>query len=127
MLERLSSQNAPKAIGSYSPASRVDNLIFTSGQLGLEPTTGKLAGDDITSQATQAMNNLKAILEDNGSSLAKIVKTTVYLSDIADFASFDKVYQGFFTGQYPARTAFQVGALPMAAKVEVEVVALIEE
>ncbi|WP_282708504.1 Rid family detoxifying hydrolase [Ligilactobacillus sp. Marseille-Q7487] len=127
MLERLSSQNAPKAIGSYSPASRVDNLIFTSGQLGLEPTTGKLAGDDITSQATQAMNNLKAILEDNGSSLAKIVKTTVYLSDIADFASFDKVYQGFFAGQYPARTAFQVGALPMAAKVEVEVVALIEE
>lgn len=126
MLERLSSENAPKAIGSYSPASRIDNLIFTSGQLGLDPITGKLAGDDIEQQALQAMKNLKAILEDNGSSLDKIVKTTVYLGNIGDFAAFDKVYQGFFDGQYPARTAFQVGALPLAAKVEVEVVAVIE-
>lgn len=126
MLERLSSQNAPKAIGSYSPASRIDNLIFTSGQLGLDPATGKLAGESIEQQATQAMKNLKAILEDNGSSLEKIVKTTVYLGNIAEFAEFDKVYQQFFTGAYPARTAFQVGALPLNAKVEVEVVAVIE-
>lgn len=87
-------------------------MIFTSGQLGLDPVTGKLAGESIEQQATQSMKNLKAILEDNGSSLEKIVKTTVY--------------QQFFTGAYPARTAFQVGALPLNAKVEVEVVAVIE-
>ena len=126
MVERLTSSHAPKAIGCYSPASRVGNLIFTSGQLGIKRQTGQLVADDIVSQTTQAMTNLRYILEENGTKLDNIVKTTVYLKDIADFKAFDQAYKTFFTNAYPSRTAFEVGNLPMNAKVEIEVIASVE-
>lgn len=124
MVSRLKSDKIPAAVGSYSPASLVGNLIFTSGQLPINAETGKIdEPESIEWQVGQSLRNIKAILEDNGSSMAKIVKTTVYLSNIADFAAFNQVYSGFFEGDYPARTAFAVGALPMGALVEIEAIA----
>ena len=120
----ISTPNAPSAIGPYSQANVVDNLIFTSGQLGMIPATGELAGDDIQTQTRQALTNLKAILEAAGSSMDKVLKTTVFLSDIANFAPMNEVYAEFFTeGSYPSRSAFQIGALPKNALVEIEAVA----
>lgn len=124
MVERIKSEKAPKAIGSYSQASKVGNLIFTSGQLPINPETGKIDElDSIEWQVRQSLNNVKAILEDNGSSMNSIVKTTVYLANIQDFTKFNEVYQEFFDGNYPARSAFEVGKLPMGALVEIEVIA----
>lgn len=128
MLERISSNKLPKAVGSYSSGSKVGNLIFSSGQLPINPETGKIDfPESIEKQAEQSMTNVKNLLEDNGSSLESIVKTTVYLDDIKDFAKFDGVYKTFFTDSFPARTAFAVGALPMGALVEIEVIAEVKE
>lgn len=124
MLKRITSDKIPAAVGSYSPASLIDGLIFTSGQLPINPLSGKIDEDCIEWQVNMSLTNVKAILEDNGSSMDNIVKTTVYLANIADFAAFNKVYASFFKeGNYPARTAFAVGALPLGAKVEIEVIA----
>lgn len=124
MLKRISSDKLPQAVGSYSAATRVNNMIYTSGQL---PINGELNTiehpDDIKRQTRQSMNNIKYILEDNGSSIDQIVKTTVYLQNIIDFASFDDVYKTFFENEFPSRTAFEVGNLPMGALIEIEVMA----
>ncbi|HAP14921.1 MAG TPA: reactive intermediate/imine deaminase, partial [Lactococcus sp.] len=99
MLKRISSEKLPQAVGSYSPATEVGNLIFTSGQLPINGKTNKIDfPDSIEEQTKQSMNNVKYILEDNKSSLEAIVKTTVYLKNIKDFASFDQVYKSYFTG-----------------------------
>lgn len=127
MIKRLSSEKIPKAVGAYSSASLVGNLIFTSGQLPINPMTNSIDGETIEEQVTQAMQNIKNLLQDNQSSLDDIVKTTVYLKDITHFASFNKVYETFFNGDYPSRTAFEVGALPMNALVEIEVIASVKE
>lgn len=121
-MKRLSSNRIPEAVGSYSPASLVGDLIFTSGQLPIDAKTGQMPAT-IEEQVGQSLKNIQFILEDNHSSMEKIVKTTVYLSDIQNFAAFNQVYQGFFKNSYPARTAFQVGALPMGALVEIEAIA----
>ncbi|AGM99787.1 RidA family protein [Streptococcus iniae] len=124
MIQRLTSDKTPAAVGSYSAASKVGNLIFTSGQLPINAETGKIdQPDSIEWQVNQSLTNIKHILEDNGSSMQAVVKTTVYLADIADFAAFNAVYQGFFTEGFPARTAFEVGKLPMGALVEIEAIA----
>lgn len=124
MLTRLSSNKIPQAVGAYAAATKVGNLIFTSGQLPINAKTNKIDQPEcISSQVEQSMKNIQSILEDNGSSLNHIVKTTVYLSDIKDFVAFNDVYRGFFEGDYPARTAFEVGQLPMGALVEIEVIA----
>lgn len=124
MLNRISSNKLPKAVGSYSAATKIDNLIFTSGQL---PINGKLNiieyPNDIKKQTEQSMNNIKSILEDNGSCISKIIKTTVYLKNINDFSSFDEVYKDFFDKEFPSRTAFEVGHLPMDSLIEIEVIA----
>lgn len=127
MLERIKSERAPKAIGSYSQATRIGNLIFTSGQLPINPETGKIDEKaSIKWQVKQSLNNVKAILEDNGSSMDAIVKATVYLDNIKDFSDFNEVYQEFFEKSYPARSAFEVAKLPMDALVEIEVIAEVE-
>ncbi len=124
MLKRISSEKLPQAVGSYSPATEVGNLIFTSGQLPINGKTNKIDfPDSIEEQTKQSMDNVKYILEDNKSSLENIVKTTVYLKNIKDFASFDQVYKSYFTESFPSRTAFEVGDLPMGALIEIEVVA----
>jgi 2-iminobutanoate/2-iminopropanoate deaminase len=114
---------APQAIGPYSQAIRTGDLIFVSGQIPLDPQTGELVAGDIGVQTERVLQNVQAILESAGSAMAHIVKTTVFLADIADFAAMNEVYGRFFPNDPPARSAFQVAALPKGARVEIEVVA----
>lgn len=116
--------NAPAAIGPYSQGIAAGELAFISGQLPVDPATGSFAGDDIESQTRQSLENLKAILEENGMTMADITKTTVLLADIAEFAAMNQIYSEYFAEPYPARAAFQVAALPKNARVEIEAFAV---
>jgi len=116
---------APKAIGPYSAGVSTGHLVFTAGQLGMDPKTGDLVEGGIQAQTRQALNNLKAVLEAAGSRLELVVKTTVFLKDINAFGQMNEVYGTFFTKNFPARSAFQVAALPKGADVEIEAVALL--
>ncbi len=121
----LNTDNAPKAIGPYSQGINTGNLMFLSGQLPILPSEGKIVAEDIEGQTKQSLENVKAILASAGCTMDDVVKTTVFLKDIADFGKMNEVYKGFFSeGNYPARSAFQVAALPQNALVEIEVVAL---
>jgi 2-iminobutanoate/2-iminopropanoate deaminase len=122
--EIISTEQAPQAIGPYSQAVRAGDFVFTAGQLGLIPGTKELAGTDIESQTRQALQNLDAILEAAGSCLKHAVKATVYLTDIGEFPSMNAVYAQFFTEAPPARAAVQAAALPLGAKVMIDIVAL---
>ncbi len=122
MAKIISSPAAPAAIGPYSQAVVTGGLVFTSGQIGLVPATGELAGGGLAAQAEQVMKNLGAVLAEAGSSYEKAVKTTCYLADMADFAAFNEIYAKYFVGK-PARSCFAVKDLPKGALVEVEVVA----
>lgn len=113
---------APGAIGPYSQAVVTGGLVYTSGQIPINPATGAIEQPDITGQTEQVIANLSAVLEAAGSSLERAVKTTCFLSDIADFAAFNEVYARYFTGK-PARSCVEVAALPKGALVEVEVIA----
>ena len=116
--------NAPAAIGPYSQAVAAGNTLYISGQLPINPATGEFAGADIVAQTRQSLTNMKAILEANGMTMADVVKTTVLLADIAEFAAMNAVYAEFFSAPYPARAAYQVAALPKAARVEIEAIAV---
>ncbi len=120
----VNTKSAPRAIGPYSQAICTDTLVFCSGQIPLDPTTGALIDGDIAAQTRQVLKNVHAILEAAGSSLEKVVKTTVFLADIADFAAVNAVYAEFFPDEPPARSAFQVAALPKGARIEIEALAL---
>jgi 2-iminobutanoate/2-iminopropanoate deaminase len=117
-------EKAPKAIGPYSAGVSNGCLVFTAGQLGIDPESGKLVEGGIQAQTRQALVNLSAILEAAGSDLGKVLKTTVFLQDIAEFSQMNEVYGTFFTSDFPARSAIQVAALPLGAAVEIEAVAL---
>lgn len=119
----ISTNEAPGAIGPYSQAVEIGDLIFTSGQLGLDPATGEFP-QGAAAQAAQALRNVQAILEAAGSGLDQVVKTTVFLKDIADFATVNEVYSTFFNEPYPARSAVEVARLPKDGLVEIEVIAL---
>ena len=121
-MKKISTNNAPCAIGPYSQAIVVGNTVFTSGQIPINPVTGNIETADITSQTEQVMKNLGAVLEAAGSSYEKAIKTTCFLADIADFAAFNEVYAKYFT-EKPARSCVAVKALPKGALVEVEVIA----
>ena len=121
----ISTPNAPAAIGPYSQAIRCGDMVYTSGQIPLDPATGAVVGDEIRTQAEQVMRNLSAVLTAVGSSLEKAVKTTCFLSDMTDFAAFNEVYAAYFTTN-PARSCVAVKALPKGVLVEVEVVAMAE-
>lgn len=128
MLKRITSEKLPQSVGSYSAATEVGNLIFTSGQLPIDGKTNTIElPSSIEKQTKQSMDNVKFILEDNGSSIENIIKTTVYLQSIDDFTSFNEVYSSYFEENYPSRTAFEVGKLPMNALIEIEVIAKKEE
>ena len=118
----ISTENAPKAIGPYSQAICVGDLVFTSGQIPLDPVTGLVVDGGIVEQSEQVMKNLGAVLEASGSSYEKAIKTTCFLADMGDFAAFNEVYARYFTGK-PARSCVAVKELPKGVKVEVEVVA----
>ena len=121
--EIISTEKAPKALGPYTVANRFGNLVFSAGQLGLDPMTNELAPGGIEAETHQALTNLKHVLEAAGSSLELALKTTVFLRDIGDFAKMNAVYNQFFTSKYPARTTVQVAALPRNGAVEIEVIA----
>ncbi|WP_410513294.1 RidA family protein [Paenibacillus sp. BR2-3] len=120
--KQVSTTKAPGAIGPYSQAIAAGNWVYTSGQLGLNPDTGELA-EGVQEQARQALGNVKAILEEAGASLDHVVKTTVFLKDMNDFAAVNEVYSTFFTEPYPARSAIEVARLPKDGLVEIEAVA----
>ena len=123
MKKVISTSKAPSAIGPYSQAIQVGNLVYTSGQIPIDPTTGVFAEGGIKEQTRQALLNVKAILEETGLSMNDIVKTTVFMADMNDFADMNAVYAEFFTEPYPARSAVAVKTLPKGALVEIEVVA----
>jgi len=118
-------EKAPKAIGPYSAAISYGNFIFTSGQLGLIPESGEPAGEDIRSQTRQALKNVQSVLEAAGTDLSHVLKTTVFLRNMDDFAAMNEVYTEFFTDECPARSAVQVAKLPRGLAVEIEVIAAI--
>ena len=121
-MQIISTKNAPQAIGPYSQAILIGDLVFTSGQIPLDPVSGMVVEGGITEQAEQVMKNLGAVLATSGSSYEKAIKTTCFLADMADFAAFNEVYAKYFTGK-PARSCVAVKELPKGVKVEVEVIA----
>lgn len=121
----IETSNAPGAVGPYSQAVRTGDLLFTSGQLPIDPTTGKMAEGTISDRAHQTIKNLRAVIEAAGGRLEDVVKTTVFLSDIRDFQSVNTVYAEYFSSPFPARSAFQVAALPLGADIEIEAIVLI--
>jgi len=123
--EIIYSEQAPKALGPYSVANRTGNLVFCAGQLGLDPKTNELAPGGIEAETRQSLANLKAVLESAGSGMEHVVKTTVFLRDMNEFAKMNAVYGEFFSENPPARSTVQVAALPKAGAVEIEVIAVI--
>jgi 2-iminobutanoate/2-iminopropanoate deaminase len=124
--EIISTDKGPKAIGPYSQANRVGNLVFTAGQIGMDPATGEIVAGGIEAETRQVLENIKHILEAAGSSLENVVKTTVFLADMGNFAVMNGIYAGYFTGDFPARSTVQVAALPKNAAVEIEAIALVD-
>ncbi|MFN4235127.1 MAG: RidA family protein [Bacteroidia bacterium] len=120
----ITSENAPAPIGPYSHAVEINGMLFVSGQVGKHPQTGELVLSDITSETKQVMENLKAILSKAGYSFADVVKTTIFLSDMNNFAKVNEVYGSYFTGNYPARETVQVAKLPLNVNVEISVIAV---
>ena len=123
-IKKINTEKAPKAIGPYVQANKVGELIFCSGQLAINPETGKLVDGGVLEEAKQVFKNIQAILEEAGSSMNHVVKTLVLLKDIADFAVVNKVYAEQFNDVLPARSAFQVAALPLNGNIEIEVIAV---
>lgn len=122
MLEEVNTINAPGAVGPFSQAIKIGNMLFVSGQLPIDPATGEFNSDDPTAQAEQCLKNLAAIAEAAGTRLSNAVKTTVLLTDLGKFVEINKVYASFFSPPFPARACFEVSALPKGAKVEIEAV-----
>jgi 2-iminobutanoate/2-iminopropanoate deaminase len=124
MLKKITSQNAPAAIGPYSQAIQFENLLFCSGQLGINPDTGKLVDETIEGQAKQIFKNMRAVLDAAGVSLSDIAKTTVFLTSMSDFPVFNALYAEAFGEHKPARSTVQVAGLPLGAKIEIECIAI---
>jgi len=127
MKEIIHTDKAPAAIGPYSQAVKVTggNLVFCSGQLGINPQTGELAGDSVEAQCKQVMENMAAVLQAAGGDMSYIVKANIYLADMGDFAAVNEIYASYFKSDYPARAAVAVKTLPKEVKVEIEAIAAI--
>ncbi len=124
MKNQVSTKNAPAAIGPYSQAIMTDKYLFASGQIPIDPATGNIESDDISAQTEQVMKNISAVLAECGLDFSDVVKTTVYITDLNDFATVNAIYGKYFAAPYPARSCVQVAALPKGAKIEAEVIAL---
>jgi 2-iminobutanoate/2-iminopropanoate deaminase len=123
MRQTITTERAPKAIGPYSQAVIWEGLVFASGQIPLDPATGQLVEGDIAVQTERVMENLRAVLEAAGSSLAQVLKTTVYLQDVSEFSRMNEVYGRYFPAEPPARATVEVARLPRGARVEIEAIA----
>ena len=124
MKQAVSSADAPKAIGPYSPAVRAGQLVFISGQVPIDPSSGNLIDGDIAAQTRRALDNLGALLKAAGLSYANVVRTTVFLADMNDFSAMNQAYATYFSEPYPARSTVQVSRLPKDARVEIDVIAV---
>lgn len=124
--EVVKTEKAPKALGPYSAGIKAGNLVFTAGQLGIDPVSGDFVPGGIEAQTQKALENLSAVLEAAGSSLDQVVKTTVFLKDMNDFGAMNGVYGQFFTERFPARSAVQAARLPKDGLVEIEAIALVD-
>ncbi|MBR0026357.1 MAG: RidA family protein [Clostridia bacterium] len=123
MKEIIKASNAPAAIGPYSHAVAMDGIVFTSGQLGMDPATGKLVEGGVAAQAEQALKNLENVLKAAGADMDTVVKTTVFVQDLGDFATVNGIYNEHFKADFPARSCVQVAKLPAGALVEIEAIA----
>jgi 2-iminobutanoate/2-iminopropanoate deaminase len=123
MSQAVSTENAPGAIGPYSQAIKANGMVFCSGQIPIDPATGQFVSDDIAAQTEQVLKNLEAVLQAAGAGLGSVVKTTVFLADMNDFAAMNEVYGTFFSDNKPARATVQAARLPRDAKVEIECIA----
>jgi 2-iminobutanoate/2-iminopropanoate deaminase len=126
MKKIVHTDKAPKAVGPYSQAVCAGNFVFTAGQIPIDPATGKLVQGGIREQARQVLENLKSVLSAAGTDLTKVVKTTVFLDDLKNFVLFNEIYGEYFKKDQPARSTFQVAGLPLGAKIEIEMIALVE-
>ena len=126
MRQAISAPDAPKAMGAYSPAIRAGNLLFISGQIPINPATGELVSGNIAAEAEQVMRNLSALLKAAGLGFEHVVRTTVFLADMNDFAAMNAVYATYFTAPAPARATVQVSRLPKDARIEIDVIAVFE-
>ena len=124
-LRRIQTEKAPHAIGPYSQGIVAGNMLYTAGQIALDPATGELIGGDIAAQTKRVLDNLSAILQAAGSSLDRVVKTTVYLSDMGEFSAMNDVYSTYFTAHKPARSTVQAARLPRDVKVEIDAIAVV--
>jgi len=125
-LEKVSTKNAPAAVGPYSQAMKAGDFVYVSGQLPMNPKTGEMVTGSIKDQTKQSLENAKAILEEAGTSLQNVVKTTVFLQNMNDFADMNAVYAEFFTDHKPARAAIEVAKLPLGADIEIQMVAYLK-
>lgn len=123
--QTIFAENGIKPLGPYTPAIRMGELLFVSGQIGIDPATGKLAPGGVAAEAKQLLENLRGLVAAGGSSLDKVLKTTIFLTNIADFAAVNEVYATFFPAEPPARSTIQVAALPGGALVEIEAIAAV--
>ena len=126
MKKIIKTDQAPAAIGPYNQGIVANGMVFTAGQIALDPKSGQVTGDDIVSQTRQVLTNLKAVLEAGGASLKSVVKTTIFLSDMNNFSAMNSIYAEFFTENVPARSAVQVARLPKDVLIEIEAIALVE-
>ena len=126
MKKVIATSEAPKAVGPYSQAVAVGNFLFAAGQIPLDPATGELVEGDVTAQTDRVLQNVAGVLRANGMTFANVVKSTVFMVDLANFAAMNAVYSKYFSEPFPARSTIQVAALPKGAQVEIEVVASLE-
>ncbi len=126
MLSAVSTGSAPEALGPYSQAIRAGQFLFVSGQVPIDPATGQLVQDGIAGQTRRALENVGAILQAGGASFRQVVRTTVYLADLGDFAAMNEVYATFFAAPQPARSTIQAARLPRDARIEVDVIAFLD-
>ena len=124
---KIQTSSAPAAIGPYSQAISCGELVYTSGQIALDPASGELVGDDIEAQTHRVLQNLQAVLSSAGASLSSVIKTTVFLTHMSDFQAMNAIYAGYFEGLAPARSTVAVAELPRKARVEIECIALVEK
>lgn len=124
-IEVISTKDAPKAIGPYSQAVRVQNMVYTSGQIPVEPLSGEVVGGGIESQIKQVLENLKAVLAEAGTGLENVIKTTVFIKDMKDFALVNQIYGQYFKEPYPARSCVELARLPKDVLIEIEAVAIV--
>jgi len=125
--EIIINEKAPAAIGPYSPALKIGNLVFVSGQLPIDPVIGEIVKGEIEAQARRSLENLKAVLEPYSISVENVVKTTIFLKDMNNFSRINKIYGEYFTGQFPARSCVEVSRLPKDAEIEIEAIAYCNE